>query len=233
MRAMIVDEGRARREHPARRLESFRHFGYALVLALIAVSYAFCAAQASPDPSTIALLIQLVTVAVILWVAEVGPTLRRIGWIVLTVAGVGVATVQLLGTQGAFLDILLSGASAVAYLIAPVAIILHQARKPSVDVQTLVAATASYILVGMFYAFVYNFIALVSAVPIFGAEEADSLTNQLFFSFTTLTTVGYGNVVPVSAFVQGIAIAEAISGQLFLVIAVARVVSGWKPPTIR
>lgn len=228
---MIVDEGRVRREHPARKLASFRRFGYALVLALIAVSYAFCAAQASPDPSTIALLIQLVTVAVILWVAEVGPTLRRIGWIVLTVAGVGVAVVQLLGTQGAFLDILLSGASAVAYLIAPVAIILHQARKPSVDVQTLVAATASYILVGMFYAFVYNFIALVSAVPIFGAE-ADSLTNQLFFSFTTLTTVGYGNVVPVNAFVQGIAIAEAISGQLFLVIAVARVVSGWKPPTL-
>jgi hypothetical protein len=54
----------------------------------------------------------------------------------------------------------------------------------------------------------------------------------LFFSFTTLTTVGYGNVVPVNAFVQGIAIAEAISGQLFLVIAVARVVSGWKPPTL-
>jgi Ion channel len=230
---MIVDEGRVRREHPARKLASFRRFGYMLVLALIAVSYAFCAAQDTADPSTIALLIQLVTVAVILWVAEVGPTLRRIGWVVLSIAGVAVATVRLLGTPGAFLDILLSGASAVAYLIAPVAIILHQARKPSVDVQTLIAATASYILVGMFYAFVYNFIALVSAVPIFGAEQADSLTSQLFFSFTTLTTVGYGNVVPVNAFVQGIAIAEAISGQLFLVIAVARVVSGWKPPTIR
>jgi hypothetical protein len=172
-------------------------------------------------------------VAVILWVAEVGPMLRRIGWVVLTMAGVAVATVQLLGTQGEYLDILLSGASAVAYLIAPVAIILHQARKPAVDIQTLIAATASYILVGMFYTFLYNSIALVSAVPIFGAEQADSLTSQLFFSFTTLTTVGYGNVVPVNAFVQGIAIAEAISGQLFLVIAVARVVSGWKPPTIR
>jgi Ion channel len=230
---MTVDKGRVRRENPAHNRASPRRFGYLVVLALIAVSYGFCAAQATPDPSTIALLIQIVTVAVILWVAEVGPTLRRIGWIVLAIAGVGIATVRLFGTPGDYLDILLSGASAVAYLIAPVAIILHQARKPAVDIQTLVAATASYILVGMFYTFLYNFIALVSAVPIFGAEEADSLTSQLFFSFTTLTTVGYGNVVPVNAFVQSIAIAEAISGQLFLVIAVARVVSGWKPPTDR
>ena len=218
-----------RQEIGLRALASVRRQGYWLVLALTATSYAVCAAQASPDPSTIALLVQLVTFAVILWVAEVGSTLRRVGWVVLAVAGVAVVTAQVLGTPGYLLDILLSGASMIAYLIAPAAIILHQARKRVVDLQTLVAATASYVLVGMFFTFVYNFIALVSAVPLFGEGNADSLTSQLFFSFTTLTTVGYGNVVPVDAAVQSIAITEAIAGQLFLVIAVARVVSGWKP----
>jgi hypothetical protein len=57
------------------------------------------------------------------------------------------------------------------------------------------------------------------------------LADQLFFSFSTLTTTGYGNLVPVGAAGQSVAIGEAITGQLFLVIAVARVVSGWRART--
>jgi hypothetical protein len=140
-----------------------------------------------------------------------------------------VAIVWLIRTEGHLLDVVLSGASMIAYLIAPVAIIAQQARKRKVDAQTLLAAIAAYVLVGMFFTFLYNFIALATLAPTFGAGHVDSLTSQLFFSFTTLTTTGYGNLVPVAAGVQGVAIAEAITGQLFLVIAVARVVSGWRP----
>ncbi|WP_431279421.1 ion channel [Leifsonia poae] len=42
-----------------------------------------------------------------------------------------------------------------------------------------------------------------------------------------MTTTGYGNLVPVTSGVQSVAIAEAITGQLFLVTAIARVVTGW------
>lgn len=203
--------------------------GYWLVLALIAVSYAFCAAQGSPNPNAAALLVQLATVAVTLWVAEVKPRLRRVCWIALAIAGLAVAIVALLGTEGHLLDVLLSAASMVAYLSAPVAIIAQQARKRHVDGQTLLAAIAAYIMVGMFFTFVYNFNALVTSVPTFGAGHIDSLGSQLFFSFTTLTTTGYGEVVPAGPVGQSIAIAEAVAGQLFLVIAVARVVSGIRP----
>lgn len=205
-------------------------YGYWLVLPSIIVSYLACAAQGTPNPSAVALLFQLATVALILWVAEANPTLLRAGWITLLAAAVAVAIVWLTGAQGHLLDILLSAASMLAYLIAPVAIIAHQVRKKHVDGQSLLAAIAAYILVGMLFTFVYNFIALTSAAPIFGDGQVESLTSQMFFSFTTLTTTGYGDKVPVGAVVQSIAIAEAIAGQLFLVIAVARVVSGWKPP---
>lgn len=207
--------------------------GYGLVLVLIAVSYAFCAAQITTNPQAVALLMQLVTVSVILWVAKVNQRLRRLSWIVLALAGVAVATVWLVGTRGHLLDVLLSGASMVAYFGAPVAIVAHQIRRTRVDGQSLLAAISAYILVGMFFAFLYNFLALVSSVPTFGVGQTDSLTSQLFFSFTTLTTTGYGNIVPVGAGVQSVAIAEAIAGQLFLVIAVARVVTGWKPAADR
>jgi len=207
--------------------------GYWFVLALIAVSYTQCALQVSPNPTPLAFLVQLATVAVILWVAEVRPRLRRAGLIVLIVAAVAVVVASLFGAVGHVLDVLLSGASMLAYLVAPVAIIAHVIRRDRVDGQALLASIAAYILVGMFFTFAYNFIALLSPTATFSPEHNDSLTSQLFFSFTTLTTTGYGNIVPEGPGMQSIAIAEAITGQLFLVIAVARVVTGWQRPESR
>jgi hypothetical protein len=51
----------------------------------------------------------------------------------------------------------------------------------------------------------------------------------LFFSFTTLTTTGYGNLVPAANPGQTFAVLEMLTGQLFLVTAVAKVVSTWRP----
>jgi hypothetical protein len=218
-----------RRSSSLKESRRIRRSGYWLVLALITISYAICAVQTSANPSVIALLVQLVTVAATLWVAEVGARLRRIGWSVIAIAGLAAAAVAIAGTSGHVLDILLTIASMAAYLIAPAVIIAQQAKKSQVDGQTLLAAIGAYVMVGMFFTFLYTLIALVSAVPTFGEGHTDSLTSQLFFSFTTLTTTGYGNLVPVGAVVQSVAIAEAVTGQLFLVIAVARVVAAWQP----
>ena len=220
---MLIDRG-------AQHHRSVWHSGYWLVIALIIVSYVFCAIQTGPEPSKFALLIQLATVAATLRIAAKTTTVRNIGWTVVAVAAVAVTVAWLTGASGHVLDVLLSGASMVAYLVAPVAIIVHQLRKNYVDAQTLLAMIAAYLMVGMFYTFTYNFIAVVMNVPIFGDGHTDSLTSELFFSFTTLTTTGYGNLVPVGPAVQGVAIAEAITGQLFLVVALAGVVSAYTRP---
>jgi hypothetical protein len=203
--------------------------GYWLVLALLTVSYVLCAAQSGPSPDIIALLFQLVTVAATLWVSEVREGIRKLGWGVLAAVGLAAVIVQFIGLEGRLLGVILSTASTLAYLVAPIAIIRHQARKVRVDGQTFLAAISAYVMVGMFFTFLYSLIALATAEPLFGIGSDDSLTSRLFFSFTTLTTTGYGNLVPVGALVQSVAIVEAITGQLFLVVVVARVVSGWQP----
>jgi hypothetical protein len=78
----------------------------------------------------------------------------------------------------------------------------------------------------MFFAFVYNYLSQLADDPLFGTTSADSLGNQLFFSFTALTTTGYGNIVPTSTGGQAVAVAEGITGQLFLITAVARIMRG-------
>lgn len=204
--------------------------GYLLVLLLIAVSYALCATQSSPNPGSLAFIVQLLTVAAVLWVANVSRPIRRAGWVVITIAGVAVVTAEVTGGHGDVLHIILSAASVVAYVVAPAAIIGHQLKRDGVDSQTLLASIAAYVLVGMMFTFVYNLVSLLSGIPTFGEADTNTLAAQLFFSFSTLTTTGYGNLVPVQTLLQSVAILEAITGQLFLVIALARVVASWSRP---
>lgn len=190
------------------------------------MSYVLCATQNTSNPSPFAFAVQLVTVAAVLRVTHASPGLQHVAWLVLSVAGIAIVVVTAMGTRGRILDIALATASIVAFLVAPAAIIRHQVTRRGLNLEALLAATASYVLVGMCFTFVYNLIALIMPDPLFGDPRVDTLSNQLFFSFTTLTTTGYGNIVPVTAGVQGVAVTEAIAGQLFLITAVARIMRG-------
>jgi hypothetical protein len=64
---------------------------------------------------------------------------------------------------------------------------------------------------------------------LFGAAGDPALSQALFFSFVTMTTTGYGDLVPAANPAQSIAILEALIGQLFLVTAVAKVMENWRP----
>jgi hypothetical protein len=55
------------------------------------------------------------------------------------------------------------------------------------------------------------------------------MTQTFFFSFTTLTTTGYGNLVPAGNPGQTIAVVEMILGQLFLITALGKIVTEWQP----
>lgn len=205
--------------------------GYTLALALLVLSYALCATQRTTNPSAFAFLLILATVAVVFRVTAVRAAVQRVAWVALSVAGVATIVATLFGAAGHVLDIVFSAASMLALLVAPAAIVAHQARRRGFNLEALLATITAYVLVGLFFTFVFNLLSLLSSTPMFGDESEDSLANQLFFSFTTLTTTGYGNLAPVTATSQAIAVAEAITGQLFLITAVARIMRGANPTT--
>ena len=55
------------------------------------------------------------------------------------------------------------------------------------------------------------------------------MSQDLFFSFVTLTTTGYGDLVPAGNPGQSFAVLEALLGQLFLITAVGKIVTVWRP----
>jgi hypothetical protein len=119
--------------------------------------------------------------------------------------------------------------SAALYLVAPIAMIRHIATRPSVDQETLLGAVGAYLMIGMSFAFTYRIIAIQQAGPFFGAGGEGEIEQVLFFSFTTLTTTGYGNYVPAANPGQALAVAQMLIGQLFLIIAVGKVIATWRP----
>ena len=115
------------------------------------------------------------------------------------------------------------------YLAAPVVIVRHLLLRETVDTQTVLGAIAAYLMIGMSFAFAYRALGALGAGPFFGSQGDGSFSQDLFFSFITLTTTGYGNLVPAANPGQSVAVLEMLIGQLFLVTAVAKVVTIWRP----
>lgn len=141
------------------------------------------------------------------------------------------------GTVVAVADVLLSVSNAVnetiriiggvLLLVTPVAIVRRIATHRVVTAETLLGAVCVYVLIGLSFSSLYTAVAFFSPTPFFAGVPHATGSAFLFFSYTTLTTVGYGNLVPASNLGQTLAMLEAMLGQIYLVIVVSRLVSLW------
>ena len=203
------------------------------MIILIGLTYVVTAAMHGSSAQSAVVLVQLLTVWIVFTVSE-SPLARRITGIAVLIGGLLTVTAWIAGSIKGDKDVtrILFVVSAVLYLIAPVVIGRHIIRRNVVDGQTVLAAIAAYLLIGMMFAFVFLAVSAIQMTPpFFGAQGAGSASQDLFFSFVTLTTTGYGNLVPEANPGQTLAVLEAILGQLFLVTAVAKVVTDWSRPS--
>jgi hypothetical protein len=120
-----------------------------------------------------------------------------------------------------------SSLGACLLLTTPVVIVRDIVKTRLVSIHTLMAAMCLYLLIGIIFALIYDTVGVVTPGGFFGSPRLGTSTNALFFSFTTLTTVGYGNLVPATPFGQSLAMVEAVLGPIFLIVVVARLVSLW------
>ncbi len=111
--------------------------------------------------------------------------------------------------------------------IAVIVVALTQlVRAPVVDRDVLIGAVAIYLLIGITWSLIYSFVHAIdpsSFGDLIDAEYAD--WNQfIYFSFTTLTTLGYGDIVALSPVARTLSIFEAITGVIFEAMIIARLV---------
>jgi len=100
----------------------------------------------------------------------------------------------------------------------------------TVTIRTMFGVLCIYLLVGVFFAFIYAVIDAETANEFFPRVAPASTSDFLYFSFTTLTTTGYGDLVTVNELGRSMAVLEALIGQIYLVTVVALIVSNMRAP---
>lgn len=119
--------------------------------------------------------------------------------------------------------------------VTPVAIIsglIQHLRRDGVTVQVMFGVLCLYLLIGIAFATIYAVDGEFFEKQFF-VKGAGTPANYLYFSFVTLTTVGYGDLIAAGGVGRGFAIAEALFGQIYLVTVVALIVANLKRPSGR
>lgn len=220
-----------RRRGPVRRLADamVSPDSYGSVFVLIVLTYSVSVSLTASWSSSIVLAIQIATVWLALHVSGARRGVRYVASAAL-VAAAAIAVVNLVWRdEEGWLTSLVFLASAVLYFIAPLSILRAIVTQREVTLETLLGAVDSYLLIGMFFAFLYMTVGAIAGEPFFAGGIEGTLPQSLFFSFTTLTTTGYGNLVPAGNPGQAFAVMEMLIGQLFLITAVAKVINAWRP----
>jgi hypothetical protein len=144
-----------------------------------------------------------------------------------TVAGSAAATgAALTGTQAG------QGAAelwkALVLLMTAIVVVRRVLAKPTVTIQSIYGALSAYLIVGLMFAACYAAVQYLSGTDFFASHEPANAQTFQYFSFTTLTTLGYGDFTAAGNGGRSIAVMEALTGQVFLATLVARLVSAYQ-----
>jgi hypothetical protein len=172
------------------------------------------------------------TLMLALYAAEIPQRrLRVAAAVILTiVVGVVIATVAGKGTTAAGIAAVATG---LLVALAPPAVVIGLVRilraTGTVTVTVVAGVLCLYLLVGLFFTFTYIAIQNLGGAPFFANGDTATSTRSLYFSFVTMTTVGYGDFTARTNLGHTLAVAEALLGQIYLVTVVAAIVSRLVP----
>jgi len=203
-----------------------RHSRYGLLLVVLLFSYVLSAFTRG----TWVLALQIGLFLVVSALAVQTERLKRRTAQVLigaTIAGSAVAiTLALAGSRaGAGVAYLWA---ALMLLFAVVLIVRRVLAQSDVSLQSILGAVSAYVIIGLMFAAIYAAINQFTDLSFFAHGATGNLKTFQYFSFTTLTTLGYGDYTAAQSGGQSVAVMEAMLGQVFLATLVARLVAGFR-----
>ena len=113
--------------------------------------------------------------------------------------------------------------------VAAVTIMRRVVLASVVEFRTILGAISVFTLLGLLFGYLFLALGQLRGGEVFAGVPHAPARDYVFFSYTTLTTTGYGNLVPAGDLGQILSVFEMLTGQFFLVTLVAGLVSLWRP----
>lgn len=210
---------------------SAQRFGVLLIA--LAVTFFFYGLAGPTDlQRTIGTVLVGATLLLSLRAGEVRPSLLRVA-VVSVAVFVVVAVIASVAGKGGTSDAITAIANGLLVALAPTAVGMGVYRNlratRTVTVSVVAGVLCLYMLLGLFFAFVYVAMQNLGGAPFFANGASAASTRAVYFSFITLTTVGYGDYTARTNLGHTLSVTEALVGQIYLVTIVAAIVGRLVP----
>jgi hypothetical protein len=200
---------------------------YGLLLASVIASVFVQGALSPSDAQQIVMSVLLG--ANLLLAFRVAGARRRRMRLAVAVAAAGLVANVVQAFAGVVGDGEVRALNAVVVLFAPPAVALGVIRSlrasREVRIEAVSGVLSLYMLIGLLFAFVFGALDRLGSDPFFADSTAATVARCVYFSFTTLTTVGYGDLTAGTNLGHTLCVFEALTGQIYLVTVVSLIVS--------
>ena len=194
---------------------------FGVVLILILMTIITFASATTPAGQVVSVALSGGTLLFVLHTADAGRRTFRVSAAIVTLAVLAAAGAVGAGetdsATGGAVGLLLA-------VIAPIVILKRIVRSPTITVRLVLGALSIYLLVGLAYAYLFPVVAALTRQPFFVQTSTPVTADYIYFSYTTLATIGYGDFTAATSLSRMIAVSEGLVGQLYLVSAVALMV---------
>jgi hypothetical protein len=201
---------------------------FGLVLLLVLLTYVLFSLTDYRDWAAVAtVLVAAASACIALRSAEARP--RVVHWAV-RLAAVAVLLALANAVFGSSTCLAISALIQILLFVAAAGAVLRAVvTETEVGFRTILGAISVYLIFGLLFTFLYAAVDRLQGGAFFAGVPQLAQGDYVFFSFTTLTTTGYGNLVPAAQPGKMFAGFEMLLGQIFLVTLIAGLVSLWRP----
>ncbi len=127
--------------------------------------------------------------------------------------------------QDRYLMAVVFSVSTITFAIATGILIIHIAANKDVTLGVVVQAISGYLLIGIIGVLLNGILLAFNENAISISDGSRGFSALIYYSFITLTTIGYGEIVPVSVTARSVSIFIGTSGQIYLTVIIAMIVS--------